>query len=197
MITDFNEDELYRLQAKLDMLMKYKRIESLGYHYEPDTYIFLDPTVEDGYEPVDQVEFISSALAPVIDCGFCDYTANVDENLLKRLNIEIPYSDYDDTAIVGITLKLDNDQIDKFIDKKLDQSILQRMAREHFDECTYCCCESSVDIVQTVLDKEDKALYIVLPYEYMAIEEFIEQMVQFLNDLQIELLLHKESKEAA
>lgn len=197
MITDFNEDELNRLRVKLEMLMKYKRIEALGYHYEPDKYIFLDPTVDDGYEPIDQVDFISSALAPVIDYGFCEYTANLDEEHMKNLGIEIPFSDYDDTAIVGITLKFVNKQVDDFIDKKLDKDILKRLAKTHFDECVNYYGESSIDMVQAILDENEKALYMIFPYEYMDIEDFIEQILCFLTDLDTELLLHKENKEAA
>lgn len=188
MITDFNDDELYRLQTKLDMLIKCKRIQELGYEYEPDKYIYLDHSVEDGYEPTDYVEFLNTILAPIIDYGFCEYTENVDKDLLESLQIIVPTSDYDTDSIIGMTLKLANKFIDEFVDKNLDQSILKEAAKNHLDEQHHTFVESNVDYTQVVLDKREKALYLVIPDEYIAIDEYVDGMINFL------LVLHKALK---
>lgn len=186
MITDFNEEELERLQVKLDMLMKCKRIESLGYKYEPYNYIYLDHTVQDGYEPVDQIDFITSVLTPVIDYGTCIYTSDMDEEVLKGLNIEIPYSDYDTDIITGMTIKFVNTYVDEYIDKNLDEKILKKIAKEHMDGC-FGYGDCSIDITQVALDKQEKALYIIIPDEYIAMDEFIESMIRFLDAFHAEL----------
>lgn len=194
MITDYNEDELYRLEVKLDTLMKCKIIESLGYCYEPDKYIYLDHNVEDGYEPVDQVEFIRTILDPVIGCGECDYTGNFDLDLLKSLDIEIPYSDYDTDCVIGMTIKMVNKYINKYIDNNLDEKILIDTAIKHINS-TYCCGESNVDITQAVLDKKEKALYLVIPDEYIDIGDFMDSIIIFLNVLHKEI--NKDKREIA
>lgn len=195
MITDYNEDELYRLEVKLDMLMKCKRIEELGYNYEPDKYIYLNHVVEDGYEPVDQVEFISTILAPIIDYGTCDYTSNMDMDLLKSLNVDIPYSDYDTDCVIGMTIKMVNKYVDKYIDNNLDAKKLIDAAKTHIN---YICGwgESNVDYIQVILDKKEKALYLVIPDEYIDIGEFTEGIIRFLNVLH-EAINNLDKREAA
>ena len=183
MITDFNEDELYRVQTKLDMLMKCKIIQNLGYEYEQDKYIYLDHSVEDGYEPTDHVEFLNTILAPIIDNGFCDYTNNLDEELLEYLDIIIPTSDYDTDSIVGMTFKFVNKFIDEFIEKNLDENILKEAAENHLNGHNYCCGDSSIDFTQVLLDKKEKALYLIVPDEYVAIDEYVDAMLNFLFDL--------------
>lgn len=186
---DINEDEIDRLYGKLFMVALCMRIKKLGYIYEEGTYITIDTRAdEDGYSRIDQLEFINGLLGTSIGSGCCSTNEYMKDELIS-VGAEIPYSTYDEECINGLTIKVDNQDIDKIIKYKLiDEKFIKDTIRSFTDSC--CMCEeSTVTDVQIIFSDY---MYIVIPEEYFMIDMFFETYCSFLENIREKIVAHEE-----
>lgn len=186
---DINEDEVERLYGKLVMLGLCMRIRRLGYIYEEGTYITIDTMADsDGYGGIDQLEFIHGLLGTSIGSGYCSTNESIKDELIL-IGAKIPYSTYDKDCINGLTIKIDNEDIDKIIKYKLiDEKFIENAVKHFTDNC--CMCEeSTVTDVQIIFDSY---MYIVIPEEYFMVDMFFETYCSFLEDIREKIKNYEE-----
>lgn len=186
---DINEDEIDRLYGKLLMLALCMRIKKLGYIYEEGTYITIDTRAdEDGYSGMDQIEFINGLLGTSIGSGCCSTNEYMKDELIS-VGAEIPYSTYDEECINGLTIKVGNQDIDKFIKYKLsNEKFIKNTIQSFTDNC--CMCEeSTVTDIQIIFNDY---MYIVIPEEYFMIDMFFETYCDTLENIREKIETYEE-----
>jgi hypothetical protein len=177
---DINEDEIDRLFGKLVMLGNCMRIKKLGYIYEEGTYITIDTRAdEDGYGGIDQVEFLGGLLGTSIGTGYCGTNEYMKDELIS-IGGKIPYSTYDKDCINGLTVKIENPDIDKLIKYKLNNNDFINKFIQLFTENCCMCEESTVTDVQIIFNDY---IYIIVPEEYFMIDMFFETYCIFLEEI--------------
>ena len=185
---DINEDELDRLFGKLVMLGNCMRIKKLGYIYEEGTYIIIDTRAdEDGYGGIDQLDFLVGLLGTSIGTGDCGTNEYMKDELIS-IGAKVPYSTFDKDCITGMTVKIENPDIDKFIKYKLnDDNFINKFIQLFADNCCFCD-ESTVSDVQIIFN--DYA-YIIVPEEYFMIDMFFETYCIFLEEIRNKIELYE------
>lgn len=190
---DINEEEVDRLYGKLNTIWLCLKLRDLGYEYEKGEFITIDLRVEeDGYGSLNQEEVLTGLLGTAIGDGCVKSNDDMQEEL-KALGAKIPHNLYDKGSVCGFTLKLDNEDTNKYIRCNIKDEDMIR--KNQINMAERCCFyeESDVKDIQIILDHENGSIFIVTPEEYVMIDEFFDSCIDFLADIQESIKKYEEN----
>lgn len=156
-------------------------LKSLGFIYDNHKKVYIDPYMDTWGTIVDDYEIVENVIYPSLGGGGLMHNSYF-KDIILDCGLEVPTSIYDDSCIVGTSIRIDN-QYTRTIYENCGHYDIGKIQQMPIDIYTFGMLyeESSIMEIQSCFNED--GLLIVFPENYVNVENFIYDYVDLMRHI--------------